>query len=147
MNNHSFVKIEKHKHSSVMAWLAAFQKCVQEQDYEAGMLLFDEQLVSFGTVTERSYSLDHLVDSQWTKVWGATKGFRFHLEDTYLLGDEHSPTVVVATQWSSTSRCKKQQLRSGRCTIALVKNTENDAPYLAVHTHFSVVPDGRVTQE
>jgi len=141
-----FEKINLEKYPLSIAWLTAFTNCVQTRDYDAGKLLFQDDLLSYGTVMESSMTLSNLVDTQWSKVWGYTEGFVFDMENTYLLGGDESSVVVIGALWSSTSTGDMKQLRKGRCTITLVKDTVGEHSLKAIHTHFSIIPDGKITR-
>lgn len=142
----TFQKLTAESNPQCAAWLASFQKCVQSRDYEKGKTLFQNDLVCYGTVMESSHTLEDLVNSQWSKVWGATEGFAYNADETYILGGDASPVVTITGLWTSHSLGEVRQLRQGRCTITLVKSNANECGFAAVHSHFSITPDGSLTK-
>ena len=143
MINQTFTKFCKDKTPQCANWLKTFEECVQARDYDRGKALFQNELLCYGTVVNEAHTLENLVASQWFKVWEATEGFRFHLDDTHILGDDDSPVVVITSLWESNSIGEIKQLREGRCTITLVKGEV----FTSIHTHFSIKPDGGVVKE
>lgn len=141
----TFKKIDSHVSPRCCAWLETFANCVQTRDYETAKCLFLEDSLCYGTVMESTHSLTDLVDLQWHKVWEATEGFAFHPDKTFILGADDDPTVVIMALWSSRTNGEVKQLRQGRCTITLVSDESKDLGFTAVHTHFSIKPDSRVS--
>jgi ketosteroid isomerase-like protein len=124
--------------SAVLDWLKAWQKAINARDYDGGALLFDEDVIAFGTYSDAMRGRTNLVDLQWREMWPYISNFRFALEEATILGAEGEPLTVVICPWSSLGIAPDGETfpRAGRCTIAL-KLSERGA-WLAVHTHFSM---------
>ena len=62
---------------------------------------------------------DNLVEDQWKKIWGCTRGFHFLLEQARL--EVESEFAWVATPWTSQGRDEAGQWfdRHGRATLLL----------------------------
>jgi ketosteroid isomerase-like protein len=125
--------------ADVAAWLGAFARAVRERDFAAGRSLFDPHAVAFGTLCPRAGDLDVLVEKQWRPIWNATEGFDFDYATALAALD--GAQAVVATTWASRdagSRGARAQ-RRGRATLVLRRDA---AGWRAVHSHFSMEPDG-----
>jgi ketosteroid isomerase-like protein len=124
--------------TAVLDWLNAWQKAINARDYDSGALLFDEDVISFGTYSDAMRGRDGLVRLQWREMWPYIADFRFTLEELTLLGAEGEPLMVVICPWTSLGIAPDGSTfpRAGRCTIALKCAEGGDL--LAVHTHFSM---------
>ncbi|MEM9771870.1 MAG: nuclear transport factor 2 family protein [Cyanobacteria bacterium P01_D01_bin.73] len=123
-------------------WLAEFEDCVRSRDTDRGRQLFDENVYAFGTRADVATGLDDLVKNQWTPIWLNTQGFHFLFESAkYIVSDDRS-TVCAMVSWEShaVENGQKGYLRSGRCTLALRKDSSAPFGYLAMHSHFSKLP-------
>jgi ketosteroid isomerase-like protein len=119
-------------------WLKRFAQAVRERDYIAGRKLFDESVVSFGTVCYHADKLDELVAKQWRIAWPNTKDFDFDYASAGVLLEAEQ--AVVITHWHATGsrRDGTARRRRGRATIVL----QNDASgWKAVHTHYSLLSE------
>jgi ketosteroid isomerase-like protein len=125
--------------SELRDWLDAFATAVQNVDYATGETLFAPDVVGFGTVGVLLSGLDTLMASQWKRVWGATSGFCFDMDQvtTRVRGD----IAWVLVPWASrTGRIDHGPLdRKGRATYILERR---HGRWLAVHTHHSLDPSG-----
>ncbi len=129
---------------SVKAWLSAWADAIANNDIERGRNLFDASASGFGTITFCTRGLVDLVDRQWTQVWARTKNFTFETDDQVITLSDDSCLAVVQTIWNSSRLKGDTSLRRGRATIVL-KRTDSAAPWLGVHTHFSMWPTGADT--
>ncbi len=118
-------------------WLEAFSAAVRAAAYDRGAALFDPRALGFGTVVERADGLQRLVEEQWRKTWGATRGFRFDLGDARI--EIEGELAWVAATWSSTGfdAAGAPFPRIGRATLVLRRSASG---WRAVHTHFSLRP-------
>ena len=128
--------IDDRRALDLLDWLTQFARAVREVDYGSGRKLFAVDVVSFGTVNEILAGLDELEAKQWRNVWGVTRGFDFDYSSlqTHMKGD-HGWAVAL---WSSQGRNVSGWFdRHGRCTFVFEKR---HGQWLAVHSHFSLVP-------
>ena len=121
-------------------WLKHFAEIVRQRDYVAARRLFDNEVVSFGTVCFRADNLDALVTKQWRAAWTITKDFDFDYTSARVLL-EGSQAVVVSS-WSATGvkRDGGEVKCRGRATIVLHNDVRG---WRALHTHYSLWPEGR----
>jgi ketosteroid isomerase-like protein len=130
--------------SAVRDWLDRFATCVRGRDFAGGRAMFAEDVTSFGTWTGRMDGLDTLIARQWRNVWPRTCGFSFDLEN--VVGDASSDggTAWTAATWTSHALNDDGTpgfLRSGRATFAFRRQ---HGLLVAVHSHFSLDPAGRL---
>ena len=133
---------ERQRAGSLQAWLTAFAECVRERQFDEGRVMFAPDVTSFGTWTGRMDGLDTLVARQWRNVWPNTCGFAFDL-DTFV-GHESGDTGWAAATWSSHALNADGSAgfrRTGRATFAFAKR---EGRWVAVHSHFSLDPAGRL---
>jgi hypothetical protein len=116
--------------SEVRSWLEEFASAVAAQDFARGRVLFDTEVVAYGTRSGVMTSLDRLQREQWGPIWTRTSGFRFSEVDTVLGAPDG---WVVAARWQSRSAAGRH--RQGRCTLVLT-----GAPLKCRHSHFSLTP-------
>ena len=122
---------------AIKAWLTQFATAVRDRNYDAGKLLFADDVLGFGTYADRRDGLVPLVEGQWQNIWGVTRGFDFDLDDVRCgICDD---LAWVAVTWRSQKQCPDGhwQDRPGRATFALERR---DGQWLAVHSHFSLCP-------
>lgn len=87
--------------------------------------------------------LDDVERRQWRVVWPRTRGFRFRSEEGSIVVSADRRLAVVMTPWASIGLAGEGGAtfeRSGRATILLQRDA-TDAPWLGIHTHFSLMPD------
>lgn len=122
---------------AILDWLSEWQDAINARDYDRGALLFDEDVIAFGTYSDAMRGRANLVDLQWREMWPYIKDFHFDLEETTLLGEDGALAVVICP-WTSLGIAPNGSTfpRAGRCTIAL-KRTES-GELKALHTHFSM---------
>lgn len=133
----------EHLDANVREWLERFATCVRERDFDTAKAMFDSEVCSFGTWTERMCGIDELVARQWSNVWPRTCGFEFDLDEAF--GHATSTSAWAAATWSSRALNDDGTpgfLRQGRATFAFRRTA--DGELVAVHTHFSMDPAGRL---
>lgn len=123
--------------SSVHDWLEGFSQAVRDRDFEAGRGFFAGEVIGFGSVAKRCDGLQSLEENQWRHVWGVTKGFEFDL-DSVVSGVEGN-MAWAACSWQSFGKTPNGEplLRRGRSSFVFRKK---NGQWLAVHSHFSLVP-------
>lgn len=121
----------------IESWLKAFSRAVRDRNFTEGKNLFDDGVVSFGTVCFRVEGLDALATQQWCAVWPNTEGFEFDYPSAR--ASVETRQAVVVAEWSSTglARGGVPFQRRGRSTLVLRRETSG---WKAVHTHFSLAP-------
>jgi ketosteroid isomerase-like protein len=122
-------------------WLGDFSRAVQDRDYESGRRLFAQHVAAFGTVARIVCGRDHLEEQQWRKVWENTRGYRFDLDE--LVVDGTNQMIWMAVPWRGEGiRADGATFpRTGRVTFIL---QHIDGEWLAVHSHHSRDPDGKL---
>jgi ketosteroid isomerase-like protein len=127
--------------AEIHAWLAAFARCVREQDFAGARALFAPEVRAFGTVAHAVSGIDELLERQWRPVWTATHAFDFD-PDAAARVVSLSPDgelAWVASRWSSMGGSPSGDgARHGRATLVLCAHASG---WLAVHTHFSLDPE------
>jgi ketosteroid isomerase-like protein len=128
-------------HDDVKAWLAHWERAIKDRDFDSGRALFHVDASGFGTVTERTHTLDELERDQWRKVWPRTRGFAFDMSDLHAHTSADSTMALVHAPWTSTGvdQSGQTRARAGRCTVVLTRAAP-DHPWLCIHTHFSMWP-------
>jgi ketosteroid isomerase-like protein len=118
-------------------WLRDWTTCVRAVDFEAGRRMCAPEIVAFGTVAPFVEGIDNVMPAQWHKVWGNIRGFTMH--DDRARGAIAGDHGWVATTWDSLGVRPDGTTfrRPGRATITFVRR---DGRWLAVHTHFTLVP-------
>lgn len=121
----------------IRQWLEDFADCVRRADYDRAGEMFDEQVVGFGTYARMLIGRDALIEGQWKKIWGCTKGFHFLLDEAHL--DIKDTVAWVASPWVSQGRDGDGRWydRHGRCTLIL---TKAGGKWLCIHSHYSRQP-------
>jgi ketosteroid isomerase-like protein len=131
----------------IRQWLEQFAECVREVDYDCAAEMFACDVVGFGTFARMVIGRDHLVEEQWRKIWGCTRGFHFLLDEAHI--EASGAMGWVASPWISQGRDETGNWydRQGRCTLIFKRC---DGKWLCAHSHFSRQPaprksDGMVT--
>ena len=119
------------------AWLTSLQDCVRAVDFERARPLFADDVVSFGTFARIVHGRDSLERDQWRHVWPTIRDFSFRLDEVHCVGGDQ--TLVVVAPWDSHGVRPDGSTfaRPGRATIVL---TRRDRRWVALHSHFSLVP-------
>jgi ketosteroid isomerase-like protein len=126
----------------IASWLAQFAQAVRAQDYRAGRELFAFDVVSFGTVNEVLHGLDALEERQWRKVWSVTRGFDFDYTSAHI--ELNADRAWAVALWSSQGNDPGRGGwfdRHGRATFVFARR---GGRWLAVHSHFSLVPPSKI---
>ena len=124
----------------IQEWLRNFARAVREVDYATGRTMFADDVVSFGSINEMLEGLDELESRQWRNVWGVTRGFDFDYSSIRCRADGEQAWAVGL--WSSQGRNHKGWFnRQGRSTFIFERR---DGRWVAVHTHFSMVPPSSI---
>lgn len=118
----------------IHAWLTGFEAAVRACDFDAARGFFASDAVAFGTRAERAQGLDRIVAEQWRHVWPRIREFRITDPVVHVKGD----AAWVATMWETTRPDGSKGVRRGRGTFVLERR---DGRWLAVHSHFSLVPE------
>jgi hypothetical protein len=121
-------------------WLLAMERCVRARDYEGARELFHSEAVGFGTVVAHARGREALEHRQWRRVWSGTREFRFRLDEMWCAGREEA--LSIAVPWDSVGVAESGATfdRPGRATLVL---TRQNGRFVAVHSHFSLLPEGR----
>ena len=124
------------------AWLERFAAAVRGMDYQTGREMFDDNVVAFGTLARMVSGLDPLIEQQWQKIWGCTRGFHFLLDEAHIQTD--GDVTWIATPWQSQGRDDTGHWfdRRGRCTLILHRK---GGRWLCVHSHYSREPIPKTT--
>lgn len=122
----------------VAAWLAEMEDCVRARDYARCRAIFADDVVAFGTRAALVFGLDALEHNQWRQIWGTIEEFTF-LTDALHFRAYGEQGIWLACPWTSQGRGLDGEWRErrGRITAVLERRGE---PWLAVHTHHSLVP-------
>ena len=118
-------------------WLRTFSAAVRDRDFSAGGRLFDDGVVSFGTVCFRANNLNELAARQWQVVWPHTEEFEFEYPSAIGFLSNGQATLVAGWQSKGIANGRPAFQRRGRATIVL---RQTSAGWKAVHTHFSLEP-------
>lgn len=121
--------------AEISTWLDEFADCVRQRDTDRARPLFSPSCFSYGTRIAEADGLDALVEHQWAPIWETTSGFRFEPDSIHVMPANDESVHVVAARWSSVGT----DLRQGRCTLVLERDTELGS-LVAAHSHFSLVP-------
>jgi ketosteroid isomerase-like protein len=124
---------------SVRAWLRQWSDEVAGADIAAGRERFADDLIAFGTHADVVRGRDEVEAEQWSKIWPAIDDFRFDSDSADVLVSTDRLQAVIVTTWQSTGIAADggHFPRPGRATI-VVRRATPDAPWLGVHTHFSL---------
>ena len=127
--------------NEIKAWLVKFQECVQSVDYATARKMFDPDCYCFGSLAEKVFSLDELIEKQWSQIWPNCQGFQFNLDEIHMEICQEGDMACAMVPWTSIGFHPDGNPfeRPGRVTILLKKNpsTKN---WVALHTHYSLKP-------
>ena len=121
----------------VYKWFSEFGMCCKSRDFSAARKLVSPQVCSFGTKVDLVTSLNELEEQQWKNIWPLMEEFEFLLKK--LIANGQGDFAWGITPWHSVGFDADGNSfnRPGRATVILQKFEEN---WLAVHTHFSLLP-------
>lgn len=124
-------------HVAVHEWFERLGRYCALVDYEAARAIFADDVVAFGTNMEIEAGLDSLQQNQWEGIWPNISDFRFDLGRIHVKGESERAWGVAT--WLSTGfdDAGRPFDRPGRATVVLERR---EGRWLAVHTHFSLVP-------
>lgn len=115
-------------------WLDQFVSAVRANDLDAGMSLFEPDVVGYGVIANRMTGLDDLRARQWSPTWRRVSEWRvLHLD----VQVESDPYAVVAFTWERVNNDDDRTVR-GRATLALRRG--QDGGWRCLHSHFSAGP-------
>jgi ketosteroid isomerase-like protein len=128
--------------ATVRDWVAAWGAEVATVDMAAARRRFSPDVVAFGTYADVVHGLDQLEAQQWNSVWPAIDGFAFRIGELVVIASDDGCQAVAVVPWDSvgTAADGTTFARPGRATIVLRRESAT-APWLGVHTHFSLVPN------
>lgn len=121
---------------SVAGWLHAFVEAVRANDISAGRQLFDDSVIGFGSLQTRAEELDQLVEGQWKPTWAQVHSW--DLSGVTEISGPDADQRVVAFSWTRVN--VDGTVVSGRATLVLVADGDNDHGWRCVHSHFSANP-------
>lgn len=123
----------------VHQWLHDWEDCIRQRDFERGRLLFDANVVSFGTRAVIALGLDELEVRQWRRIWPFIDDFRFDRNTMRIASSPDELFATLALTWRSKGFDENRAsfVRPGRATVVLKRSTVGE-PWRAVHTHFSL---------
>ena len=126
---------------SVREWVRAWGAEVAAVDIATARQRFSPDVVAFGTYAEVVRGIDELESQQWRNVWPQIEGFTFRVDELVVIAAPDGCHAVAVVPWDSvgTDAAGARVPRPGRATIVLRRESP-DAPWLGVHTHFSLVP-------
>jgi ketosteroid isomerase-like protein len=127
--------------ASVRAWMAAWGAEVASVDMAAARHRFAPHVVGFGTFARMVHGLDALEADQWRNIWPSISGFAFRLDELVVIASADGRQAVAVVPWDSEGREADgdSYARPGRATVVLQRESAQ-APWLGVHTHFSLSP-------
>ena len=117
-------------------WLEVFETAVRACDFADGRTLFADDAVAFGTWARAVAGLANIEREQWQNVWPRIRGFHFETDTRVRTSGDHA---WIAGSWSTevTGPDGRPLQRPGRGTFVLERR---DGRWLAVHSHFSLLP-------
>jgi ketosteroid isomerase-like protein len=117
-------------------WLEVFETAVRGCDFAAGRTMFADDAVAFGTWARAVAGLANIEREQWQNVWPRIRGFHFEADPSVRTSGDHA---WIAGGWSTevTGPDGRPLERPGRGTFVLERR---DGRWLAVHSHFSLLP-------
>jgi ketosteroid isomerase-like protein len=127
--------------ASVRDWVAAWGAEVAAVDMTAARRRFSPAVVGFGTFAGVVQGIDELEANQWANVWPEISGFAFRVGELAVVSSPDGCQAVAVVPWDSVGYAADGSPfeRPGRATIVLHRE-EPGAPWVGVHTHFSLVP-------
>jgi ketosteroid isomerase-like protein len=117
-------------------WLHTFEAAVRTRDFAGGRTMFAADAVAFGTWARAVSGLDNIVREQWQNVWPRISDFHFDADaQVHASGD----SAWIAAGWLTevTGPDGRPFTRPGRGTFVLERR---EGTWLAVHSHFSLLP-------
>ena len=124
-------------HEIAKQWFLQFGAYCKSRDFESAKKLVSSDVCSFGTKVALVTNLNDLKTQQWQNIWPYIENFEFLVDK--LIADGNNELVWGVTPWSSIGYDAEGNSfdRPGRATVIL-KNF--NGVWLAIHTHFSLIP-------
>ena len=121
----------------VKQWFLKFGECCNSRDFESARKLVSSDVCSFGTKVDLVTNLCDLEKQQWQNIWPYIEDFEFLVDKLIANGNDELAWGI--TPWSSVGYDAEGNSfdRPGRATVIL-KRFRNE--WLAIHTHFSLIP-------
>ncbi|MBM85317.1 MAG: ketosteroid isomerase [Rhodospirillaceae bacterium] len=128
--------------TSVRAWLAAWEPCVQKVDFLPARALFDDTVASFGTQMDVVEGKRALERNQWRSVWPTIDDFKWDFDGMKIGVSPDRLMAFLITTWTSIGFKEDGSTydRPGRTTVILSRG-ETKQDWLGIHTHFSLYPN------
>jgi ketosteroid isomerase-like protein len=129
---------------SIQAWFRAWGACVASLDFASARTQFSDDVSGFGTFKDFVHGLDALEAGQWRSIWPTIADFEFQVDTLEALVAPDRLFASAALVWTSNGIDANGAPfpRPGRATVALSR-ADLDAPWLGLHTHFSLFPAER----
>ena len=123
---------------AIQEWFNKLEQAVNSTDYDfAKENLFAEDVVSFGTkASEVMRGVQNLATQQWCNVWPNIKDFAFD-NNLHLLVSGNQACAIITWQSQGVLSDGSGFHRPGRATVLF---EQRGGQWLAVHTHFSLIP-------
>lgn len=125
--------------AEIAAWIAGWGDEVAAADIRAGRERFAPDLLAFGTHADVVEGRDAVEAEQWSQVWPAIEDFAFDVDQLHVIAADDGLLAVAVVPWRSTGIGADGARfdRPGRATVVL-RRERPDAPWVGVHTHFSL---------
>ena len=122
---------------AVRQWFELLARYCAAVDFESARSIFSGDVASFGTLARVVTGADALDSEQWRGVWPNIADFSIDMETVHSGGAGDLAWGMAA--WASTGFHEDGSRfdRPGRATVVLERR---GGQWLAVHTHFSLVP-------
>jgi ketosteroid isomerase-like protein len=126
---------------SITAWFKHWGELVAAVDYTGARALYTEDVIAFGSLGAMMTSREALENEQWRKVWPTVEGYHHDLKALEIVVSPDRLMAMGATFLRGTGFHKNGSPfeRVGRVTATLMR-TSLQSPWLATHTHVSLVP-------
>jgi ketosteroid isomerase-like protein len=123
--------------TAVRQWFELLGHYCATEDYSAAHTIFAADVASFGTKAKIVSGIEPLQKNQWEGIWPNITDFRIERDSIHGGGDNRHAWGMAA--WDSTGYDQQGApfYRPGRATVVLQRR---DGVWLALHTHFSLVP-------
>ena len=125
--------------ASIADWFRRWGALVASVDFVPARALFAPDVVGFGTFQDHVRGVAALEADQWRRVWPTIEDFRFATDTMVAEVSPDRLMAYAAILWTSTGLNEDGSRfdRPGRCT-AVLRRSALDAPWLGIHTHFSL---------
>jgi ketosteroid isomerase-like protein len=123
--------------TAVCQWFELLGRYCASVDYPATHAIFAADVMSFGTKASIVSGIEPLQKNQWEGIWPHISDFRIDMNSIHGGGDADYGWGMAV--WNSTGYDEQGTPfhRPGRATVVLQRR---DGVWLALHTHFSLVP-------